>query len=87
MTVHTDIREGDPRPLREVKTEVPPEIIYVPRYNGITRVNHWITAILFTLLTISGLAMFTPYLESKLRFIKFFINNFVSAIEVRLLKL
>ena len=32
------------------------------RYTGAQRVNHWITAALFTLLTISGLALFSPYL-------------------------
>lgn len=62
MTIHTDIRDGEARPLREVKTEAP-EVIYVPRYTGLQRVNHWITAILFTLLTLSGLAMFTPFLN------------------------
>jgi formate dehydrogenase subunit gamma len=36
--------------------------ILVPRYTGVQRVNHWITAGLFTLLTLSGLAMFSPYL-------------------------
>ena len=63
MTVHTDIRDGDARPLREVKSEAP-DVMYVPRYTGLQRVNHWITAILFTLLTLTGLAMFTPYLFS-----------------------
>ncbi|GBU17897.1 MULTISPECIES: formate dehydrogenase subunit gamma [Methylobacterium] len=62
MTIHTDVRDGESRPLREVRTEVP-EVIYVPRYTGLQRVNHWITAILFTLLTLSGLAMFTPFLN------------------------
>jgi formate dehydrogenase subunit gamma len=36
--------------------------VVVARYTGIQRVNHWITAALFTLLAISGLAMFSPYL-------------------------
>ena len=36
--------------------------LLVSRYNGVQRVNHWITAMLFTLLTLSGLAMFSPYL-------------------------
>ena len=63
MTVHTDVRSAKPQPLREVKAETP-EVLYVPRYTGLQRVNHWITAILFTLLTLSGLAMFTPYLSS-----------------------
>ena len=40
------------------------EIRYVPRYTGVQRVNHWLTAILFTLLTLSGLAMFSPLLFS-----------------------
>ncbi|GJE25225.1 formate dehydrogenase subunit gamma [Methylobacterium organophilum] len=62
MTIHTDVRDSEVRPLREVKTEAS-EVLYVPRYTGLQRVNHWITAILFTLLTLSGLAMFTPYLN------------------------
>ena len=36
--------------------------ILVSRYTGVQRVNHWITAALFTLLALSGLAMFSPYL-------------------------
>jgi len=36
--------------------------LYIPRYNPFQRVNHWITAILFVLLTLSGLAMFYPWL-------------------------
>lgn len=63
MTIHTDVRDGDPRPLHQPRPEAP-EVLYVPRYTGLQRVNHWITAILFTLLTLSGLAMFTPYLFS-----------------------
>lgn len=63
MTSQNDIRDGDSRPLHHAKAETP-EVLYVPRYTGVQRVNHWITAILFTLLTLSGLAMFTPYLFS-----------------------
>ena len=36
--------------------------VVVSRYTGVQRVNHWITAGLFTLLGLSGLAMFSPYL-------------------------
>lgn len=36
--------------------------LYVPRYTALQRVNHWITAILFVLLALSGLAMFYPWL-------------------------
>jgi len=36
--------------------------VVVSRYNGVQRVNHWVTAALFTLLGLSGLAMFSPYL-------------------------
>ena len=36
--------------------------VVVSRYTGVQRVNHWITAALFTLLGLSGLAMFSPYL-------------------------
>ena len=40
----------------------PDEEVLVARYSGVQRVNHWITAGLFTLLGLSGLAMFSPYL-------------------------
>jgi len=43
-------------------SELSEEIVTVDRYTGIQRVNHWITAGLFTLLALSGLAMFSPYL-------------------------
>jgi formate dehydrogenase subunit gamma len=36
--------------------------LYIPRYNTFQRLNHWITAVLFVLLTLSGLAMFYPWL-------------------------
>ena len=36
--------------------------VVVSRYSGVQRVNHWVTAGLFTLLALSGLAMFSPYL-------------------------
>ena len=36
--------------------------VIVSRYTGVQRVNHWITAALFTLLGVSGLAIFSPYL-------------------------
>jgi formate dehydrogenase subunit gamma len=39
----------------------PPKTVIV-RYTRINRVNHWITAICFVLLTLSGLAMFHPIL-------------------------
>lgn len=38
------------------------ERLSVPRYTGFQRVNHWLTALLFTLLALSGLAIFSPYL-------------------------
>ena len=34
--------------------------LYVPRYTAFQRVNHWITAIMFVLLALSGLALFHP---------------------------
>jgi formate dehydrogenase subunit gamma len=43
-------------------THSPPPVVVVDRYTGVQRVNHWITAVLFTLLALSGLAMFSPYL-------------------------
>jgi formate dehydrogenase subunit gamma len=36
------------------------DLVYIPRYGGFARVNHWITAACFILLTLSGLAMFHP---------------------------
>ncbi|MBV8399548.1 MAG: formate dehydrogenase subunit gamma [Acetobacteraceae bacterium] len=36
------------------------DLVYIPRYGAFTRVNHWITAACFILLTFSGLAMFHP---------------------------
>jgi formate dehydrogenase subunit gamma len=39
-------------------------VLTVQRYTGMQRLNHWITAALFTLLALSGLAMFSPYLFS-----------------------
>ena len=41
--------------------------VYVDRYNTTQRINHWITAALFTLLTLSGLSLFHPSL--------FFLSN------------
>jgi formate dehydrogenase subunit gamma len=47
---------------REVH-DVPEEhVVYVDRYNATQRINHWITAALFTLLTLSGLSLFHPSL-------------------------
>ncbi len=45
-------------------SDLPQPEVVVSRYTGVQRVNHWITAGLFTLLTLSGLAMFSPYLFS-----------------------
>lgn len=36
--------------------------VYVDRYNATQRINHWITAGLFTLLALSGLSLFHPSL-------------------------
>jgi formate dehydrogenase subunit gamma len=36
--------------------------VFVDRYNTTQRINHWITAALFTLLTLSGLSLFHPTL-------------------------
>jgi formate dehydrogenase subunit gamma len=38
------------------------EIIHIPRYTAFQRINHWITAVLFILLALSGLGMATPSL-------------------------
>ncbi len=38
--------------------------VVVQRYTPAQRLNHWLTAALFTLLALSGLAMFSPYLYS-----------------------
>ncbi|MRX49849.1 formate dehydrogenase subunit gamma [Paracoccus sp. S-4012] len=37
-------------------------VVEVHRYRGLTRLNHWITAILLILLLVSGLALFHPSL-------------------------
>ena len=42
--------------------DAPADEVVVARYTGVQRVNHWITAALFTLLGLSGLAIFSPYL-------------------------
>lgn len=43
--------------------EPTPEVhVRVPRYSGSARINHWIVAISFTLLLLSGLALFHPSL-------------------------
>jgi len=36
--------------------------VRVPRYSGMARINHWIVAITFTLLALSGFALFHPSL-------------------------
>jgi formate dehydrogenase subunit gamma len=36
--------------------------LYVPRYTALQRVNHWLTAILFVILALTGLSMFYPWL-------------------------
>lgn len=38
------------------------EILYIPRYTAFQRINHWITAILFILLALSGLGLAYPSL-------------------------
>ncbi|HUO55472.1 MAG TPA: formate dehydrogenase subunit gamma [Rhodoblastus sp.] len=38
------------------------KIVTIPRYSGFQRVNHWITAILFILLALSGLSLAFPSL-------------------------
>ena len=62
---------NEPVPPRKItsastpmRTPLPSTPIYVVRYSGVQRVNHWITAALFILLALSGLAMFSPYLFS-----------------------
>ncbi len=52
----------DAQMKREVH-DVPDEtIVYVDRYNTTQRINHWITAACFTMLTLSGLSLFHPSL-------------------------
>ena len=44
-------------------TDIPSEHkVYIDRYNTTQRLNHWFTAALFTLLTLSGLSLFHPSL-------------------------
>ncbi|MFV0383042.1 formate dehydrogenase subunit gamma [Paracoccus sp. (in: a-proteobacteria)] len=38
------------------------EPVLVSRYRGVTRLNHWVTAISLILLALSGLAFFSPHL-------------------------
>jgi formate dehydrogenase subunit gamma len=38
----------------------------ITRYKTVSRLNHWLTALCFVLLTLSGLAMFHPYFFSLL---------------------
>ena len=47
----------------EGTTEAAPEVhVRVPRYSGAARINHWIVAASFSLLALSGLALFHPSL-------------------------
>jgi formate dehydrogenase subunit gamma len=45
-----------------MESDVPPRRIYLPRYGPLQRLNHWITAILFILLAVSGLSIGYPSL-------------------------
>ena len=47
---------------REVSGTPDEHKVYVNRYSATQRINHWITAALFTLLTLSGLSLFHPSL-------------------------
>lgn len=47
---------------REVHDVPDEKRVYIDRYNTTQRINHWITAALFTLLTLSGLSLFHPSL-------------------------
>lgn len=48
------------RPARQVADQVDVETGQIVRYAPATRINHWIVAISFVLLALSGLAMFWP---------------------------
>ena len=48
------------RPARQVADQVDAKTGQIVRYAPATRINHWIVAISFVLLTLSGLAMFWP---------------------------
>lgn len=48
------------RPARQVADQVDVKTGQIVRYAPATRINHWIVAISFVLLTLSGLAMFWP---------------------------
>ena len=52
----------DAQMKREVHEGPDEPIVYVDRYNTTQRINHWITAALFTMLTLSGLSLFHPSL-------------------------
>ena len=51
---------GPQGPVHE--TDSPTEPVVVDRYTVMARINHWITAISFVLLVLSGLALFYPTL-------------------------
>ena len=54
--------ERDSTMQRNVLQSNENQTIYVDRYNATQRINHWITAALFTMLTLSGLSLFHPSL-------------------------
>ena len=47
---------------RDVRDTPDEHKVYVDRYSATQRINHWVTAALFTLLTLSGLSLFHPSL-------------------------
>ncbi|MFY9991161.1 MAG: cytochrome b/b6 domain-containing protein, partial [Rhodoplanes sp.] len=51
---------GPQGPVHETDSQAEP--VVVDRYTIMARVNHWITAITFVLLVLSGLALFYPVL-------------------------
>ena len=55
----TDSREYSESGDRIVAVE---PVVEISRYRGLTRMNHWITAVLLILLLISGMALFHPSL-------------------------
>ena len=61
MTTRDDFRRDDLQ-HREVRDTPDERKVYVDRYSTTQRINHWITAALFIMLTLSGLSLFHPSL-------------------------
>ena len=61
MMTRDDFKRDDLQ-HREVRDTPDEHKVYVDRYSATQRINHWITAALFIMLTLSGLSLFHPSL-------------------------